>query len=138
MADQTGKAYRKVGALIIRDRRMLLISATAAPDVYSMPGGPQRGTHQTITLAEELHAELGLTLTHAELWGEYEVVSGIDGVLVRSMIYLTEADGEPRALQAGRRWLWAGRIEGLTVSTTVVAVYADAVAQGLVGGADGT
>ena len=129
---------RKVGALLIRDGRMLLISASADPTVYSMPGGPKPPPNSRTTpeqaLAEHLAAELGVTLTSAEPHVRTEVVSGIDGATVQSNIYRAEIDGEPRAVQSGRRIVWADATTDVKVSTTVREVMADAAARGLVRG----
>jgi hypothetical protein len=124
--------YRKVGALIVRDRHMLLITATAAaPDeVFSMPGGPERGDHQT-ALAEDLQAELGLTLTRSELFGEWEVTSAIDGQLVHSWIYRTWVTGEPDLPPPGRRCGWVGPTSPLRLSTTAAAVRDEAIQRGV-------
>lgn len=126
--------YRKIGALIIRDHRMLLITATMDPDVYSMPGGPDclSMTHNEL-IAEALHTELGVdVLAYAGHFGDYHVTSDIDGSGVFSTIYRVEIDGEPEPRQLGRRLVWANPATDVRMSTTVQAVMADAVQASLV------
>lgn len=129
------RLYRKVSALIIRDRALLLITATAAPGTYSLPGGPQTaGDTRRATLERELRAELGVGIVSCRDYGYFRVRSGIDGALVCSRVHRVEISGEPHTLQNGRTHVWARRIDDLTVSTTVTAVWASAAARGLVGG----
>jgi ADP-ribose pyrophosphatase YjhB (NUDIX family) len=127
-------AYRKIGALIVRNRRMLLITATADPDVYSMPGGPpEKGWQPEDALAEHLRIELGVEITSSRLFGRYSVTSLIDGATVQSTIYRAEIDGEPRTAQLGRRILWTSSLCDINASTTVSAVWCHASSRGLVG-----
>lgn len=122
--------YLKLGALIVADEKMLLISATADPGTYSLPGGPpDRGS-----LAEHLRDELGVEVRTVERFGQYEVVSGIDGALVVSKVFRVEVDGQPSPRQPGRSCVWVNAGSEVRVSTTVQVVMADAVAQGLVAG----
>lgn len=126
--------YRKIGALIIRDGRMLLITATADPEVYTTPGGPQEdGVPHHRTLATELRAELGVEIRKpVELFGSYDITSNIDDTRVRSTVYRVEVDGEPDPRQPGRRLVWANPLTPVPMSTTVQAVMADAVDAGLI------
>jgi hypothetical protein len=118
--------YRKVGALIVRGGRMLVITATAAPTVHCMPGGPDTGEQHRDILTRELAAELGVHITGMHPWNRYEITSGIDGALVRSAIWRIDITGEPRAVQPGRAIRWVRPGDDIELSTTARAALADA------------
>lgn len=88
------------GAVILRERRLLVVSKQAAPEVFYLPGGkPEAGESQEEAMRREVHEELGLVVGAATHFLDVEAPAAIERVPMRLTVFLAETDGEPR-LQA--------------------------------------
>ena len=99
-----------VGAAILEDSRLLLVSKRAAPDVFFLPGGkPEPGEEPLATLERELDEELGVALVSAEPFGTISAPSALERVPMEMTVFLTEIAGtvEARAEIASIAWVGA-------------------------------
>lgn len=88
------------GAVILRERRLLVVSKHAAPEVFYLPGGkPEPGESQEQAMRRKVHEELGLVVGEATHFLDVEAPAAIERVPMRLTVFLAEADGDP-VLQA--------------------------------------
>jgi 8-oxo-dGTP pyrophosphatase MutT (NUDIX family) len=86
-----------IAAALIEKGRLLVVSKTAAPSVFYLPGGkPEPGEDPERTLVRELDEELGVTPADAKLLGDFVAVAAIEAVPLRMTVYSARLDGTPR------------------------------------------
>jgi 8-oxo-dGTP diphosphatase len=89
---------RVVAAAVVRDHGLLLVSKTAAPDVFYLPGGkPDDGETDLACLARELAEELSVEPDDPRFLAEVEETAALEGVPMRMRVYLAGLHGDPRA-----------------------------------------
>jgi 8-oxo-dGTP diphosphatase len=99
---------RVVAAAIIDDRRLLLVSKRAAPDVFYLPGGkPEPGEQPLETLARELAEELNLTIVDADLLSVVRDEAALERTAMEMQVYLASVEGviSPQAEISGVAWV---------------------------------
>ncbi|MEV0381046.1 NUDIX domain-containing protein [Nonomuraea sp. NPDC050643] len=88
---------RVVAAAVVDRGRLLVVSKTAAPEVFYLPGGkPEAGESAEETLARELEEELGVRPLGPVLLGHVEEVAALEGVPMRMTVFTAGLDGLPR------------------------------------------
>jgi len=100
----------KVGAIIIRDRKML-VARNKGREMYFIPGG-QRGGNETDeeTLAREIKEELYAEIKNAKFYKEYRIRNQdlTDRLLLRT--YFVDIAGEPKPSSEIEEIAWVDRI----------------------------
>ncbi|HEX7300858.1 MAG TPA: NUDIX domain-containing protein [Solirubrobacteraceae bacterium] len=107
-----GAAMHVVAAAIVQERRLLLVSKRAAPDVFYLPGGkPQEDERLVDCLRRELAEELAVTVRAVTALADFRAVAALEGVPMRMTVYATTISGTPRpqAEIAALRWWPAPR-----------------------------
>ncbi|MGW7516244.1 NUDIX hydrolase [Streptomyces sp. NPDC054796] len=97
-----------VAAAVVENGRLLLVSKTAAPEVFYLPGGkPEPGETPEQTLLRELDEELGVVPRGLAPLGEVEDTAALEGVPMRMTVFTAALDGTPRpaAELAHLRWI---------------------------------
>jgi 8-oxo-dGTP diphosphatase len=97
-----------VAGAIIRDRKLLLVSKRAAPDVYYLPGGkPDPLEKQLDTLARELREELGVAVVDPEPLTVVREQAALERVPMEMHVFRCAVAGaiEPRAEIAALAWV---------------------------------
>jgi len=97
-----------VAAAIIRDRKLLLVSKQAAPDVFYLPGGkPEPGEETLETLVRELCEELGATMLDSEPLTVVHEEAALERVPMVMHVYrcTIETAIEPQAEIAALAWV---------------------------------
>ncbi|MFF7566568.1 NUDIX domain-containing protein [Streptomyces pseudovenezuelae] len=95
-------------AVIIRSRRRLVVSKTAAPDVFYLPGGcPDPGEDLETALLRELREELGFIPVAWSPRREVRALAALERVPMTMTVYDTTITGVPRpaAELAAMRWI---------------------------------
>jgi 8-oxo-dGTP diphosphatase len=83
-------------AVIIRSGRLLVVSKTAAPDVFYLPGGkPDPGEQPLDCLGRELAEELGVGIESAEPFAEVRAPAALEGVPMWMTVFLARLTGVP-------------------------------------------
>jgi 8-oxo-dGTP diphosphatase len=99
-----------VAAAILEERKLLLVSKHAAPDVFYLPGGkPDRGEEPIETLEREVREELGVGVVQSELLTVVHEQAALEDVPMEMKVYRCVVDGlvEPRAEIAALAWVEA-------------------------------
>jgi len=102
-----GDPLRVVGAAVVEDGRLLLVSKHAAPDVYYLPGGkPDDGEDELACLRRELREELGAVPTDVTFFETVLDEAALEGIEMRMSVYLAALDQPPlpAAEIAGLQW----------------------------------
>lgn len=87
---------RVMAAAVLSDRRLMLVSKRAAPEVHYLPGGkPEPGEAPLDCLRRELDEELGCAVKGARLFAEVRAPAALEPVDMRMTVYLVELDGTP-------------------------------------------
>jgi 8-oxo-dGTP diphosphatase len=89
--------YRRIGAVLIQDKKMLFVKCNEFPEYFSPGGKKEVGESDEETLTRELKEEVGLDLISAEFFKEYETASPFTADTNDvSRIYLVNASGEEK------------------------------------------
>ncbi len=88
-----------VGAAIVQEGRLLLVSKRAAPDVFYLPGGKlDEGESTTSALVRELGEELGVVPSSLSPFAEVRELAALEQVPMQMTVFIVRIDGAPRAL----------------------------------------
>ena len=92
------KLHHKVGAAIIKDKKLLMCRKQGEPH-FILPGGrPEGGEAPEQALARELEEELGVKLVSSKYWKTWDAIHFKDkDTIVKMEIYFVEIKGEPEA-----------------------------------------
>jgi 8-oxo-dGTP diphosphatase len=127
---------RVVAAAIIADRRLLLVSKRAAPDVFYLPGGkPEPGEQPLETLARELAEELNLAVIDADLLSVVCEEAALERTAMEMRVYQVRVEGvvSPRAEISGIAWVDArGEVPGTLAPAIRNQVLPDLAARQLI------
>jgi 8-oxo-dGTP diphosphatase len=89
-------ALRVIGAVIVRDGRLLLVSKIAAPSIYYLPGGkPAAGESAETCLSRELREELGVQAHALRHYAEVRAPAALEPVALHMTVYRAEIRGVP-------------------------------------------
>jgi 8-oxo-dGTP diphosphatase len=87
---------RVAAAAVIENDRLLLVSKTAAPRVFYLPGGkPDDGETATDCVRRELREELGTQPTSLEFLETVHAVAALEEVPMAMDVFLATLDGAP-------------------------------------------
>lgn len=87
----------KIGAAIVKEGQLLVVSKKKFPDYYMLPGGKlEVGETELEALARELKEELQLDLVSASLLGNYETTSMLETESMFLTVYIVQIKGEPK------------------------------------------
>ncbi|RID88373.1 NUDIX domain-containing protein [Peribacillus asahii] len=87
---------KKIGAAIVKNNRLLVVSKKKYPNQFMLPGGkPEKGESELETLSRELQEELKLNIESAELLGIHETISMFETEPLIITVYLTKVSGVP-------------------------------------------
>lgn len=91
-----GKIMNKVGAIIIKDRKILVCKKK---DLFIFPGGKKEKNEDDFScLKRELKEELGVDVIGHKYFGSFEDEATLDpGLRVKITAYLAEINGNPKA-----------------------------------------
>jgi len=91
-----------VAALIIRERKLLLVHNTKQGFRVEPPGGKvHEGEGREEALRREVEEETGLKVGGLTLFGEFKTTSP-EGAFIVHMYLCKEAEGEPSAMEPGK------------------------------------
>ncbi len=92
------KLHYKIGAAIIRNKKLLMCRKKDEPH-FILPGGrPQSSETPEQALARELKEELGVKLISSKYFKTFEAVHFKDkDTLVKMDVYFAEIEGQPEA-----------------------------------------
>ncbi|MFB6978502.1 NUDIX hydrolase [Streptomyces scopuliridis] len=110
-----------VAAAIVQDGRLLVVSKTAAPDVFYLPGGkPETDEEALETLARELGEELGVEPLNTRFLAEVEATAALENVPMRMTVFEAQINRTPRpaAELAHLRWIF-GREQDIVLAPAV-------------------
>jgi 8-oxo-dGTP diphosphatase len=108
-------------AAIIRSGRLLVVSKTAAPEVFYLPGGkPDPGEDLETALLRELREELRLVPVAWSPLQEVRALAALERIPMTLTVYDTTITGEPRPAGelAAMRWI-TGHEPDLTLAPAV-------------------
>jgi len=89
---------RVAAAAVIVDDRLLLVSKTAAPAVFYLPGGkPEPGESAEACVRREVREELGVQLTSLAFHETVHAPAALEGVPMAMEVFRAELSGEPAA-----------------------------------------
>lgn len=87
---------RVAAAAVVDDGRLLLVSKSAAPRVFYLPGGkPDEGETAVECIRRELREELGAEPTSLEFLETVHAVAALEQVPMTMDVYLATLDGSP-------------------------------------------
>ncbi len=97
-----------VAAAVVEDRRLLLVSKRAAPDVFYLPGGKRDTGEDDLTcLRRELAEELGVAPVAPRAWREVVAPAALEpGRRLRMAVYLAQLSGRPAVSGELARLCW--------------------------------
>ena len=122
MTEAPGDALHVVGAAVVEDGRLLVVSKRAAPDVFYLPGGkPDEGEDEVACLERELREELSAALVDVEFFETVVDEAALEGVELRLSVYLASLDRAPEAAAeiAGVAWFESEDVLGGTLAPAV-------------------
>ena len=92
------KIHHKIGAVIIRNKKLLMCRKEGEPH-FILPGGrPEGNETPEQALARELKEELGVKLVSSKFHKTYEAVHFRDkDTIVRMDVYFADFEGKPKA-----------------------------------------
>jgi 8-oxo-dGTP diphosphatase len=108
-------------SVIIRSGRLLVVSKTAAPDVFYLPAGkPDPGEDLETALVRELREELGLVPVAFSPLQEVRTLAALERIPMTMPVYDTTITGLPRpaAELSAMRWV-TGQEPDLTSAPAV-------------------
>lgn len=87
---------RVAAAAVVDDGRLLLVSKSAAPRVFYLPGGkPDDGESATECIRRELREELGTEPASLEFLETVRAVAALEQVPMTMDVFLATLDGAP-------------------------------------------
>jgi len=87
---------RVAAAVVVDDGRLLLVSKSAAPRVFYLPGGkPDSGESATECIRRELREELGTEPASLEFLETVHSVAALEQVPMAMDVFLATLDGTP-------------------------------------------
>ena len=88
-----------VGAAVVTDGRLLLVSKHAAPDVFYLPGGkPEPGETDDACLSREIAEELGASIVSRSLLTVAVGVAALERTPMEMTVYRAMLDREPQPM----------------------------------------
>jgi 8-oxo-dGTP diphosphatase len=108
MRDPNLDAIQKVGAAIIKDRKVLVVRKKDQPSAeYYMAGGRmEEGETQSGTLRRELMEELGVEVAHYEYIDSYEDQAVFEGTPIVIHAYYVRIEGGPTPTNEVKEYTW--------------------------------
>jgi 8-oxo-dGTP diphosphatase len=104
----SSEPLRVVAAAILQERKLLLVSKHAAPDLFYLPGGkPDEDEEPLETLEREVREELGVGVVESERLTVVHERAALEGVPMEMEVYRCVVEGsvEPRAEIAALAWV---------------------------------
>jgi len=87
---------RVAAAAVVDDGRLLLVSKSAAPRVFYLPGGkPDNGESATECIRRELREELGTAPASLEFLETLHAIAALEEVPMAMDVFLATLDGAP-------------------------------------------
>ncbi|KMN45654.1 MULTISPECIES: NUDIX hydrolase [Bacillus] len=87
---------RKIGAAIVKDNKLLVVSKKKSPDHYMLPGGKLEDRETDLeALRRELQEELQLEVVSSTLLGDFETQSMLGTESMFLTVYVVKIKGEP-------------------------------------------
>ncbi len=129
--DATPTVIEKCAAIIVRDRRLLVVRKRGT-DILISPGGKiDPGETRIECLRRELDEELGVTLAQAEFFGSFRNPSAFEKAEVSIHTYLCEVTGDLTAQAEIEEFRWVGG-KSTNPDLQIGSVFADFVIPRLV------
>jgi 8-oxo-dGTP diphosphatase len=113
---------RVVAGAIVENRRVLLVSKQAAPDVFYLPGGkPAADEAPLATLARELGEELGVKLVASEPLAVVADEAALERTPMEMHVYLATVAGTvaPQAEIEAAAWVGADGVSPGTLAPAI-------------------
>ena len=109
--DPNSTAIQKVGAAIIKDKKVLVVRKKShADDEYYMAGGKMEGEEtQRETLERELKEELDVEVTQVEYLGSFEDIAVFEQKPIVIHAYHVNVKKEPSAQSEIKEYAWIDR-----------------------------
>ncbi|MFD6397652.1 NUDIX domain-containing protein [Nocardia sp. NPDC060249] len=106
--DRNTNAMQKVGAVIIHDRKIMVVRKKNEEQLECiMPGGRMElGESQLECLTRELAEELNVRLLREEYIGTYKDIAVFEGVPLVIHAYLAIIEGDPMPANEIKEFLW--------------------------------
>ena len=120
---------RVAAVAVVENGRLLLVSKTAAPEVFYLPGGkPEPGENLEDCVRRELLEELGVGLASLEYDHTIHASAALEGVPMAMDVFRGQLTGEPAAAAeiAAIAWHRPGEPFAGTLAPAIRALYASA------------
>lgn len=87
---------RKIGAAIVKNNHLLVVSKKKSPNHYILPGGKlEKGETEHEALIRELKEELTIDVSSSRLLGSFETKSMLEDDKLSLLVFLVDIIGEP-------------------------------------------
>ena len=112
--DQTTGAIQKVGAVILKNKKVLVVKKHCKESgQYLMVGGKmEEGETQIETLKREILEELGVNVTEYRYMGTYEGIAAFEQIPIIVHAYRVDIDAEPTPQSEIEECIWVDRQYG--------------------------
>ncbi|ADC51503.1 hypothetical protein BpOF4_17310 [Alkalihalophilus pseudofirmus OF4] len=98
---------RKIGAAIVKNNQLLVVSKKESPDFYMLPGGKlEDGETELEALQRELKEELQLSMSTHVLLGSFYTKSMFGTEPMLLTVYKVETAGDPRPDNEIGKYKW--------------------------------
>jgi 8-oxo-dGTP diphosphatase len=106
--EQPSPPIEKVGAAIVRDKKVLVVRKEGQPsaEFFTAGGKIEEGETHHEALVRELREELGVTVEHIEYLGSFHDIAVFEAVPIVIHAYYVEVTGEPRPAAEIRECKW--------------------------------
>ncbi|MDI6807157.1 MAG: NUDIX domain-containing protein [Candidatus Aenigmarchaeota archaeon] len=103
------KEVYKVGAIIIKDKKLLVVKERGVDVFISVGGRPKKSETPVETLTRELKEELNVELTYAKPFGKFsaEAIGNYDWINMDA--YFVEVAGEIKPSSEIEDFYWVGK-----------------------------
>lgn len=98
---------KKVGAVIVKDKKLLVLKKRGLGPLISPGGKPESGESPEQTLRRELRDELGVEVSSFSLMDTFQGPAVHEGMDIEMVTFFAEVAGEPKPQQEieGMEWI---------------------------------
>lgn len=122
VGEQPAPLIEKVGAAIVRNKRVLVVQKAGqpSPEFFTAGGKIEKGETHYETLVRELKEELNVGVERIEYLGSFRDVAVFEAVPILIHAYYVEVIGEPRPSAEIRKLKWVGKNDKDNISISSI------------------